>query len=212
MNEKNNGSRFYLPLKPPTDKNLLEVSKKGYEDMTNQEAKNLSRWKVDHLFPERLSVLIEVCEFDDIKLDFSIRSLVYVWEWFLKNMSYANRTEEEIGDEIRVLPDPLRSVVNIDRVKFDEKTFTMIYDISIYYGEVVIRHHPEIYWGVLLKRKRDFNYHKTVLMSSKRDLSFNTINMVNVLAGKAKDGNLNRFALLDHYTMYRETGVYAKLD
>ena len=62
--------------------------------------------------------------------------------------------EEEINNEVESLSERFCGVIKVDDSKFSDETFLLSYNISVYFGEVLIKNHLQTAWGYLTSPKK----------------------------------------------------------
>ncbi len=136
----------------------LPNKEKKINELNEREAKEFFQWFIN-IIPERLKMLKSSIESNDkriaSKLDFSPNSLIYLGEWFSKNISTRKRTKKEIRKEKSML-------IKFPGVKpkswtLTGETMSLCFDIGIYLGTVFTKKFPEIKWTYVTKPKNYIN-------------------------------------------------------
>lgn len=123
----------------------------------------------------------------ELAFDFSVDSLVPVWEYFLAHFTTQPRAEEELlGD-----PDWIRPTVS--KVGFTPMTKRLIAWISYYFAEVMLRCVPQARWGIA---KSGAFKNRPILLGFKLD-GLHPLHLIEVQAWKAVKGNSTPSALRD---------------
>ena len=139
------------------------VLEKHFWDFTKKETEAYFQWFMS-IKDERIEVLknyIEEEGNENIKFDYTPESLIPLWDWYVEHIVMVKKTEEEIEQERSQYPD----YVTIDEEKISYDTLQIGYDISCYFGEVIIRNSEgKAYWGYKTKPKNMMSVKKPVLL------------------------------------------------
>lgn len=120
----------------------------GYDNFTPKEGREFFKWYIEHI-PERVDYLKEyVQKSQDNPMDYSLESLYLLDDWFVGQIEYEYKSEEEIREYCmrNYLTEDLLSLS--DRVRWTDRTYALMYDIARYYGEVMVRNINGMRWGV----------------------------------------------------------------
>jgi len=113
-----------------------------------------------------------------ITLDFSVESLIPVWEWLEKQIRMVPR-KEDIRAEIARRPAWMESYVG--REEFSLPTLKYAMKVSIYFAEVVVRNMGgKIYWGYFDKPKNRMDVNEPVLLGFWKDMNLNPRRIIEV--------------------------------
>ena len=126
-----------------------------FSEMNKKQAKQYFEWFIDTI-DERLDILQEYITSTggDFVLDKTPESLIPLWEWFVDKIEMIPKSDEEINNELEALPERFRGVIKVDDSKFSDETFLLSYNISVYFGEVLIKNHFQTSWGYLTSPKK----------------------------------------------------------
>ena len=129
----------YDALIPPFDK--------PFENFTPEEAKKYFEW-----FTDQLNSRVEYLRsYSNIDLDYSVSSLVDVWDWFLNNAKIEKTPKSRLKQldlELKNLPNEIRGeVLKEQSEQFTHETECIMLDIAMYFGEVYVRNNNSITWG-----------------------------------------------------------------
>ena len=106
--------------------------------------------------------------YSNIRLDFTSRSLIKLWDWFLKNAKIEPTPQARLDEVERVYREAnspfVREASKILSVQFSTESEYMIQDIAMYWGQVFVKNHPEIYWSYYTKPKTDVFRNSPVLL------------------------------------------------
>lgn len=125
---------------------------KPIKKMNKREAKKYLEWFIETK-DEEVKYLEKYIQKENpkINLDRTVESLISVWEWFEPKIEKENRSLEDIEKETENIPQWMGEY--IAKQDFTILTKKIAYDISIYFGEVLIYNNSKIYWGVETKPK-----------------------------------------------------------
>lgn len=175
------------------DPMLPEGPKKSWREMSPKEAKAFFEWFSAHIPTkmEQLWNLLVVTGFDPKNLDYSDESLVFIWQWFMKNTQADEIPEEEIREYAERLAQALRQRAIEKGGEMSDESFQRLYsnfyheapkrrcslpwgfiatDIAIYLGECLIRRYPDkgISWGFFTKPRNMAGVNRPVIMGLKK--------------------------------------------
>lgn len=163
-------------------------------DMKKKQADQYIKWYIETI-EQRISKLQQYIRDsgETFVLDKSPESLITLWTWFVNQIEVVMKDEEEIKREIKNLHLPSWMIPHIEEKKFSEKTVALGYDISAYFGEVVIKNNPGIYWGYLSKPKRLHGVNRPMLLGFAGDMQVYTYGRVEVCMWKTLNKSDNMY-------------------
>lgn len=164
---------------PYVDEKLAEILRKNYTELTKSEAKRRHTWVVNEVFPRRRKVLREyyLKSNGHGELDHSPESLMPIWKWLVPKLTWEKKNDMDIERERMALSEKLRPLLRLPLVpnKLTFASATMLYDVSIYFGDTLIHNHPALKWDVCLKGgKKYIDFHKTVIVGFPYDNTVDT--------------------------------------
>ena len=120
---------------------------KPFEKFNSKEAEIYFKWYISQL-KNRIDYLEG---YSDTSLNYSVNSLVDIWEWFL-NIAEIEKTPKikraEIIKQLKGQPKEIAEAVLKDQSKqFSLKTEYILRDIAMYFGEVYVKNNSSISWG-----------------------------------------------------------------
>ena len=151
------------------------IQKDRFDNFTKEEVELYFNWCTGHI-DERIEYLEKYIQRDDIliKLDFSVESLIPVWEWYEKKIVVEHYTRRELKKEAKKYPDWLREEILSDDTKISVNTLAICDDLAIYFAEVIRRNNLEhIYWGYYTKPKNRMSVNEPVLLGFVKDMEMN---------------------------------------
>ena len=74
------------------------------------------------------------------------------------------QTEDEIKAELEARPEWMVPHILENPNKFTVDTLILAYDISAYFGEVIVKNNSQIYWGYLTRPKKLYGVNRPQLL------------------------------------------------
>lgn len=151
------------------------IRKDSFDDFTKDEAELYFKWYTEHIC-ERIKHLEEYIRMDDIlaKLDFSVASLIPIWDWYESRIEIEHYTLRELKKKAKDYPEWLRREILSDDTKISLKTLAICSDLAIYFAEVIRRNNTEhIYWGYYTKPKNRMSVNEPVLLGFANNIEMN---------------------------------------
>lgn len=206
--------RKYAPLIPPFDKAPVLFSKEETDAYFN--------WYMEHI-DARCDYLRQLIAEDDRipvgKLDYSMKSLLPVWRWFLRRARVVRKKLPRPYEKVTVISretggKPVKKVLKYDEF-FDVKTEMMIRDIGMYVGKMFILNYPgRIRWNLVRKPKNYIHVNEPLLQGFEKRCEgaknnpfypdFEPIHMTHVQAASLFDGKANADDLYNLCRMWSE--------
>ena len=118
-------------------------------------------------------MLLKAIKEDGINYDFnfSIDSLIPLWEWYETKISYRKLEDSEYQSRIKQHPEWMREYINNKDLSWDTLIYCM--DVAIYFAEVIIKHNTIIKWGYFTKPRNRADVNQPVLLGFKYDMDLN---------------------------------------
>lgn len=161
------------------DYNIFElgcpIDKESFDDFTKEEVAVYFKWYTEHI-DERIQYLQSYIDLENplIKLDFSIDSLVPVWEWYEKKIIVEHYTRRELKKQAKKYPDWLREEILSNDTKISIKTLAVCDDLAVYFAEVIRRNNSDrLYWGYYTKPKNRMSVNEPVLLGFVKGIEMN---------------------------------------
>ncbi|MCP3744528.1 MULTISPECIES: hypothetical protein [Paenibacillus] len=171
---------------------------KEYSEMNKKEAKEHFDWFKQQI-PSRLE---QLGAFSQIHLDYSDRSLIDIWDWYLANVQIQNKSTSELKEEYSKSSKWMKEYINDKKVSTQSKAFTL--DIGIYLGEVVKSNHSGLDWGIIFKPKSYISVNRPVITGLTRQKDMDVIMIVTNEMYLVLDGERNPNALFDIYQTWEK--------
>lgn len=189
---------------------LIPPIKKPFEKFSLIDTKNYFEWYLNQI-DDRVHYLQE---YSHVSLNYSVESLVYIWEWFLSVAEIEKTPKKkmkEIKKELKGQPkDIISNILNEQSKQFSLETEYIIRDIAMYFGEVYVQNNSSISWGYHTDVKRD-SFANMPLLTGFEDRDFNPpfkamfepIFIVRGLACNIFDNDQKKEDLLDMYKIWQ---------
>lgn len=146
---------------------------------------------------ERLKLFCQQV-FTSKKVELSTEKLQTIYRFFRDSLNVRKRTPEEIEQERSKLPKSLQKIHQVPDYEFIEPTHSIIFDASIYFGELLRKQVPEIEWSIEKDRKMA-NYGKPVLVKKGMNIDLNPTGGFYVMALRIQKGTIKENMLIDTY-------------
>lgn len=143
---------------------------KEFDKFNKKQAEVYFQWYLSQIV-HRIEVLNKYIKNDgfNIKFDYSVESLIPIWEWYQKKIIVECKTEEELEKEKKKYPKWMESEISKTKISLETWKFGM--DIAVYFAEVVIKNSSgKIYWGYFTKPKNRMSVNRPVLLGFKADI------------------------------------------
>ena len=143
---------------------------KSFDDMNYNQAQEFFDWYVNNA-NNRINILFEYISKSkkNIIADYSVHSLIDVWEWFESNISTEIIGFSELIENIRNNKFSLfKAICNPKKVT--SLTYAIAMDIAIYYAEIFIFNNKSVHWGFFTKPKNRISVNKPVLLGFKNNM------------------------------------------
>ena len=173
-----------------------------FVDMNKVQAKEYFDWFISQI-DNRINYLQSYIMDDgkDIVFDYSVESLIPLWEWYENHISYRKLSVDEIESRKNKYPKWMENYISNKDISFE--TFKISLDIAIYFAEVIIRNNPEISWGYFTKPKNRISVNEPTLLGFVCDKDLNPRVIVNTCTRRSgREKNKNR--LYDIYYVWME--------
>lgn len=171
-----------------------------FVDMKKKQAEQYLAWYIDTI-EQRIQNLEQYINSTGthMVLDKTPDSLIELWDWFTKQIEVCIKSDEELELEIEKRPDWMREHIMNDRRKLSPNTLLLAYDISAYFGEVLVKNNSNIYWGYLSKPKKLHGVNHPRLLGFAHDMSVYTYGRVEVCTWKSIRTAADKMLLFNLY-------------
>ncbi len=172
-----------------------KFSGKKFREFSKKEAAEYLEWFLS-VQDERLSYLEEMVkrDFPEWQADYSRDSLVTLYEWFKKNVSYRLKTPEEYEADLKALEKTplLKKVIKISDKTLSYKAVSVCFDSGIYFGRCINHALKDAYWKYLEKPKNELFYHRPVLATEKTKVVLEPVHIMGVSAESILSNSPNK--------------------
>lgn len=144
-----------------------------FADMKKKETQQYFEWYISQI-QNRIEILKKHMEKDNFKsiLDYSVDSLIPLWEWYEKKIEFVPKDVEEYEREISKYPYWMQSEISTTQVSFDTLKYGL--DISMYFAEIIIKNSKgKIKWGYFTGPKKRVSVNEPTLLGFKGDMDLN---------------------------------------
>jgi len=178
----------------------------SFGNLSKTEAKEFFNWYVSQV-EYRITVLEEFILQDgwQIALDYSLESLIPLWDWYETKIHLVNKSEDELQKEYAKYPKWLHS--EISPMKISPETLHYGMDIAVYFAEVIIRSScGKIKWGYFTAPRRRMSVNEPVLLGFKENMDLNPrLVVVNCTRRSSREAKRTRL-----FDMYHTWMAYAE--
>ena len=138
----------------------------AFFELTPKRAKEYFLWFKNEI-PNRITMLWEYMKEERPEsqpFDYSPESLIPLWDWYETKIKQAPKTKKEIEYSVSKYPKWMEENIRKITMKYTDETLSLALDISIYYGETIIKNYPNMYWGHFTRPKRELFANKPVIL------------------------------------------------
>lgn len=176
---------------------------KAFFEMNKSEAKQYFDWYMEEK-SKRILILSNFIKSEgfNIPLDFTVKSLDSIWQWYITKIKYREKSKSEIKNEVNRFPEWMLDFITKETISYETWMYGM--DVAIYFAEVFI-HNSEgkIEWGYFTKPKNRIGVNQPTLLGFKYDKDLNPRTIVaNCTRTFAKENSLTM--LSDIYRVWKE--------
>lgn len=179
---------------------------KPFEKMTKKEAQIHFDWYLSEV-PKRIELIRKAYletgggKLEDLNL--SPQSLVKLWTWFIPRIVMVTKSDEEVADELKKVPEWFKNKVIENKKKLSVGSLSLAMDIAIYFAEVFIHNFDKLYWGVVTKPKSLAYVNSPVIMGFSSGIELDPRNLIHNLTLKVIEGNADKKELLNLYEIWK---------
>lgn len=179
---------------------------KPFEKMTKKESQIYFDWFVSEV-PKRVELIKKAyletggAKLED--LDLSPQSLVNLWTWFVPKIVTVTKSDEEIEDELKNVPEWFKDKIIENKKKLSVGSLSLAMDIAIYFAEVFIHNCDKLYWGFVTKPKSLVYVNSPVIMGFSTEIELDPRNLVYNLTLKVINGNAENEDLFNIFKVWK---------
>ncbi|MBO4438942.1 MAG: hypothetical protein J5798_06275 [Spirochaetaceae bacterium] len=143
-----------------------------FEEMNKKQVQEHFDWYIGQI-SHRLSLILNTIKEDniDVDLDYSIESLIPLWEWYETKISYRKLDDSEYQSRISNRPKWMKDCIDDEDLSWETLMYCM--DVALYFAEVIIKHNATIKWGYFTNPKNRANVNQPVLLGFKYNKDLN---------------------------------------
>ena len=120
-----------------------------------------------------------------------------------ENQSVHFKTQKDLKNEIKSLPKHLRKIHKVDPYYFTDEYFDMMFDVSLYFGELLIANNPKLRWKKIDDPKyAEFGFPS--ISNDKGSFHKSPYYMINVLAHQIYSGSAQEDRLSELFIIWRD--------
>ena len=178
----------------------------GCRNFTKSQAKKLYEEFIGKInfYVKNLEYCIELDK-DDILLDYTPDSLIYLWEWFEQYIVFDKQTPEEHAIELNNYPEWMHDYVDDNIVSY--RTLKLAMDVSVYFGEVFIKNNNRLKWDYFVKPKSMASVNQPVIMGFKHNIPLNPRMIVYVCMSRSYEEGFDNRRLYNAYIKWKNNVV-----
>ena len=148
----------------------------GFEHLNRKQAEEYFQWYMSQI-DYRIKILSDAVSSSSVLLDFTVDSLIDLWEWYEDKIIVEKKTEEELKEEVGKYPSWMEKEISTTKISLD--TWKIGMDVAIYFAEVFRKAAGEtIYWGYFTKPKKRASVNQPVLLGFKKEMDLDARRVV----------------------------------
>lgn len=193
------------------NKYLIEVPEKlnkKFKNFDKSDATEYLDWFIT-ISPLRMKQLNTsvLKKFPNWKGDFTRKSLEILQDWFISNISFRKKTDEEITEIKSQLKGTLiEKVITIKDETLTTKSISVCFDVALYLANTLKESNPKLNWGFKLTPKNYIHYGQPVLFTKKSKIDLNPRSIIEMKALKVLDETFT-----DNDTFIKLFDIWTKL-
>ena len=143
-----------------------------FEKMNKKQVQEYFDWYTGQI-DYRISLLLNAIKEDGIHADFdySVESLIPLWEWYETKISYRELDDAEYQSRINNYPEWMKDYIADKDLSWNTLMYCM--DVALYFAEVIIKHNTTIRWSYFTKPKNRASVNQPVLLGFNYDKDLN---------------------------------------
>ncbi len=152
-----------------------------FKEMNRKQAVQYLNWYIEVL-DERIAYLANhVHETGgDVIFDYSPESLDPLWEWFMPRVKLVPMSEERRKEEMKGIKPWMVKYMPELGLEISSYTWRVMYDITAYCGQVVVKNIPELHWGCLSRPKSLVGLNEPCLLGFPHKMRYYVWNAVDI--------------------------------
>lgn len=178
----------------------------SFQSLRPKQAKEIFQWYVNDI-PARLEQLQKYLDEEtggEIQLTKKPETLGPLWNWFSNTIETRKRSESELQEELKAVPNWLHSTVIANDEKLTFESLAVGMDIAIYFAEVFISNHTDVYWGYFVRPKSRVSVNEPVLLGFAHGMDLNPRRIVDTVMWqyvqkKSNDGLLEAYQVWEKF-------------
>lgn len=171
--------------------NDLPSSYGDFATKPKKEARLYEKWFNENKDIRLNELKNEICAtrgFEDFAMNYTPESLLVLGEWLESSVQTEKLSKEEYKEKRKNIPE----YIEINDWDLTIKTYSLLFDAGIYFGEVFIHNYDGLSWKQDLKNKRNLSYGH-MLISGQGLIGLNPVTMIigsgRALAGKRDENS-----------------------
>jgi hypothetical protein len=177
-------------------------AEKDIYSFSKAEAKEYYKWFVG-IKNHRLQILEATVQeiYPNWKLDYERNSLIILYEWFGKRVSYRNMTDKEkIQVKEQISKTPLFvDVIDIPETTFSDETVSICFDIGIYFGETLINNIPGAEWIQKINSANFIDYAQPLIATKISKVPVNPRRSMEGIARRILDSDTSEIPFVEFF-------------
>ena len=176
-----------------------------FHNMDRQEANNYYAWFLNQI-PLRMNIIQRAINstkgYEERNLNNSPESLVWLGNWLFEQVEVRERTDAERNAIYSDSPEWFKGV-EIDDWELTNRTFSLTFDIGMYFGTMFLNNHQELKWTLVTKPKNYVHYHQPVIAGSV-DRELNPVHIMTTCAYSFASKNSGPGRIRELYDIWRK--------
>ena len=159
----------------------LPARKKEFKEFSKKEAEIYLKWYISEI-DSRIFILKRFAKEDGCKcnFDYSPESLIDLWSWFETKIYTEEKSTKELEEEYKKYPEWMHEFISSTKISIE--TYKIAWDVSVYFGEVLVRNNSELYYGFFSKPKSRMSVNKPVVLGFKHNMDVDPRQIIKVFS------------------------------
>jgi len=172
------------------------------QEMSKKQLRAFAAWYHD-ISADRISQLIKTVHgtpfFNVWNPDYSPESLKILGEWLRSQVGMRPHTDAEMRAQRKGLPPD----IEVPEETLDDYSVSLIFDVSMYLGQVWIKNHPTLFWKQNITAKK-YAFYGHPIIGGFGKTEFSPIHMVKVLTFGLADETYSKDRLYELYGIWKK--------